>query len=91
MGKVWAAPPSKVRRTVLPAASARSGKMALTLRAMRVDPVKSASVGTRRTKDWTEVGRIVSDAAPVRGVWFRHLPAGGEPLHRPERPGDGRW
>jgi RES domain-containing protein len=31
------------------------------------------------------------DPAPVRGVWFRHVPAGGEPFHRPERPGDGRW
>jgi hypothetical protein len=67
MGKVWTAPPSKVRRTVLPTASARSGKTALTLRATRVDPVKSASVGTRRTKDWTELGRMVSEAAPARG------------------------
>ena len=31
------------------------------------------------------------DPTPVRGVWFRHVPAGGEPLHRPERPADGRW
>ena len=31
------------------------------------------------------------DPAPVRGVWFRHVPAGGEPLYRPERPADGRW
>ncbi|MGH3030440.1 MAG: RES family NAD+ phosphorylase [Gaiellaceae bacterium] len=31
------------------------------------------------------------DATPVRGVWFRHVPAGGEPLFRPERPSDGRW
>jgi RES domain-containing protein len=31
------------------------------------------------------------DPAPVRGVWFRHLPAGGEPLFRPQRPADGRW
>jgi hypothetical protein len=31
------------------------------------------------------------DPAPVRGVWFRHVPARGEPLHRPERPGSARW
>lgn len=31
------------------------------------------------------------DPAPVRGVWFRHVPAGGAPLYRPERPADGRW
>jgi RES domain-containing protein len=31
------------------------------------------------------------DPAPVRGVWFRHVPAAGEPLYRPERPADGRW
>jgi RES domain-containing protein len=31
------------------------------------------------------------DPTPVRGVWFRHVPAGGEPLYRPERPADGRW
>jgi RES domain-containing protein len=31
------------------------------------------------------------DPTPVRGVWFRHVPAGGERLFRPERPGDGRW
>ena len=31
------------------------------------------------------------DATPVHGVWFRHVPAGGEPLFRPERPADGRW
>jgi hypothetical protein len=31
------------------------------------------------------------DPAPVHGVWFRHVPAGGEPLYRPERAGDGRW
>lgn len=27
----------------------------------------------------------------VRGVFFRHVPAGGTPLFRPERPADGRW
>lgn len=27
----------------------------------------------------------------VRGVFFRHVPAGGEPLFRPEHPSDGRW
>ncbi|MGH3011410.1 MAG: RES family NAD+ phosphorylase [Gaiellaceae bacterium] len=31
------------------------------------------------------------DSTPVRGVWFRHVPARGEPLFRPERPPDGRW
>ncbi len=31
------------------------------------------------------------DAASVSGVWFRHVPAGGEPLFRPKRPADGRW
>jgi RES domain-containing protein len=31
------------------------------------------------------------DPAPVRGVWFRHVPAGGEPLYRPERAGSARW
>ncbi|HWE81421.1 MAG TPA: RES family NAD+ phosphorylase [Gaiellaceae bacterium] len=31
------------------------------------------------------------DPAPVRGVWFRHVPAGGEPLYRPELPGSARW
>ncbi len=31
------------------------------------------------------------DPAPVRGVWFRHVPAGGAPLYRPEHPADGRW
>lgn len=31
------------------------------------------------------------DPAPVRGVWFRHVPAGGASLYRPERPADGRW
>lgn len=27
----------------------------------------------------------------MRGVFFRHVPAGGDPLFRPENPGDGRW
>jgi RES domain-containing protein len=31
------------------------------------------------------------DPAPVSGVWFRHVPAGGAPLFRPERPADLRW
>lgn len=31
------------------------------------------------------------DATPVRGVWFRHVPAGAEPLFRPDRPDDSRW
>jgi hypothetical protein len=31
------------------------------------------------------------DPTPISGVWFRHVPAGGAPLHRPEHPADGRW
>jgi len=31
------------------------------------------------------------DATPARGVWYRHVPAGGDPLFRPQRPADGRW
>lgn len=31
------------------------------------------------------------DPAPVKGVWFRHVPAGGAPLHRPKPPSDARW
>jgi hypothetical protein len=31
------------------------------------------------------------DPTPVRGVWFRHVPARGEPLYRPEHPGSARW
>jgi RES domain-containing protein len=31
------------------------------------------------------------DSTPVSGVWFRHVPAGGAPLHRSEHPADGRW
>lgn len=31
------------------------------------------------------------DPAPVGGVWFRHVPAAGEPRYRPARPPDGRW
>jgi hypothetical protein len=27
----------------------------------------------------------------VSGVFFRHVPAGGDPLFRPEHPADGRW
>lgn len=27
----------------------------------------------------------------VRGTFFRHVPAGGRPLFRPEYPADGRW
>jgi RES domain-containing protein len=27
----------------------------------------------------------------VRGVFFRHVPVGGDPLFRPEYPADGRW
>ncbi|MGI9048902.1 MAG: RES family NAD+ phosphorylase [Rubrobacteraceae bacterium] len=27
----------------------------------------------------------------VHGVFFRHVPAGGDPLFRPEHPADGRW
>lgn len=28
---------------------------------------------------------------PVTGTWFRHIPAGTDPLYRPPTPGDGRW
>ncbi len=28
---------------------------------------------------------------PVSGTWLRHIPAGGDPLHRPSTPADGRW
>lgn len=31
------------------------------------------------------------DPTPVRGVWFRHVPADGPPLYRPELPGSARW
>ena len=31
------------------------------------------------------------DLTPLRGVWFRHVPAEAEPLFRPDRPADGRW
>jgi RES domain-containing protein len=31
------------------------------------------------------------DATSIRGIWFRHVPAGGTPLYRPHPPGDGRW
>ena len=31
------------------------------------------------------------EPAPVRGVWFRHVPAAGDPLFRPLYPSDGRW
>jgi RES domain-containing protein len=31
------------------------------------------------------------DSTPARGVWFRHVPADGEPLFRPQFPADGRW
>jgi RES domain-containing protein len=27
----------------------------------------------------------------VSGVFFRHIPAGGDPMFRPEHPADGRW
>lgn len=27
----------------------------------------------------------------VAGRWLRHIPANGDPLFRPEHPGDGRW
>jgi RES domain-containing protein len=27
----------------------------------------------------------------VRGIYFRHVPASGDPLLRPEHPADGRW
>jgi RES domain-containing protein len=31
------------------------------------------------------------DSTSIDGVWFRHVPAGGDPLIRPKRPSDGRW
>jgi RES domain-containing protein len=31
------------------------------------------------------------DRRRFAGVWYRHVPAGGEPLFRPERPRDRRW
>lgn len=31
------------------------------------------------------------DQTSVSGVWFRHVPGGGEALYRPEHPADGRW
>ncbi len=31
------------------------------------------------------------DPASGFGAWFRHVPAGGAPLYRPEHPADGRW
>jgi hypothetical protein len=30
-------------------------------------------------------------AVAVTGTWWRHLPAGGDPAHRIDRPADGRW
>jgi hypothetical protein len=31
------------------------------------------------------------DPTPVHGVWFRHVPARGEPFYRPEHPSSARW
>ncbi len=31
------------------------------------------------------------DATSIEGVWFSHVPAGGDPLFRPQHPVDGRW
>lgn len=31
------------------------------------------------------------DAIALAGVWFRHIPAGGDPLYRPLEPADNRW
>jgi RES domain-containing protein len=31
------------------------------------------------------------DPTPVSGVWFRHVPAGGAPLYRPDYPASARW
>jgi hypothetical protein len=31
------------------------------------------------------------DPTPVRGVWFRHVRATGQPPYRPELPGSARW
>ena len=30
-------------------------------------------------------------AVAVSGTWWRHLPAGGDPAHRTDRPASGRW
>jgi RES domain-containing protein len=31
------------------------------------------------------------DRTRVDGIWWRHVPAGGDPLFRPDPPPDGRW
>ncbi len=31
------------------------------------------------------------DPLSVSGSWWRHIPAGGDPLHEPEDPADNRW
>lgn len=31
------------------------------------------------------------DATQVNGTWWRHVPAGGDVLYKPEHPADGRW
>jgi len=31
------------------------------------------------------------DSTTVEGAWLRHVPAGVDPVHRPDPPGDNRW
>lgn len=31
------------------------------------------------------------DGVPITGTWWRHLPAGGDPLYRPDECGSFRW
>jgi hypothetical protein len=34
---------------------------------------------------------LAVDATSIRGVWFRQIPASGDPLFRSDPPPDGRW
>jgi hypothetical protein len=31
------------------------------------------------------------DATPLAGIWFRHVPAGGDAYYQPAHPADNRW
>jgi RES domain len=31
------------------------------------------------------------DATPIAGIWFRHIPAGGDVNYQPAHPADNRW
>jgi hypothetical protein len=31
------------------------------------------------------------DATSLAGIWYRQIPAGGDPLYRPPHPADSRW